>query len=563
MTLAPGWRVAAASFLFVAAAAQAAPAETAKRPGHAAIASANFMATNAGFEVLGKGGNAFDAAVAVASTLAVVEPQSSGIGGGFMALLHRASDAKDTFLDAREVAPGAVDTKVYVDAQGKPNRDTAENGPLAAGIPGEPAGLVYMAEHYGKLPLKVSLAPAIRIARDGFQPDERFLGAIEERKDVLSRYPASAALLLPGGAVPQTGWTFKQPDLANTLERLADKGVEGFYAGDTAKELVASAKAAGGNWTLQDLASYKAKERKPINVDYRGFKIVTAPPPSSGGVAIAEILNILAGYDLARMDVVHRTHVILEAMRRAFRDHNDYLGDPDFVKMPLDMLLSPFYADGLRATILPDKATPSSMLPAALAADPGMHTTHFSIIDADGNMVASTLTVNLEFGSAFVAGKTGVLLNNEMDDFALVPNEPNAFGLRGSVANAPKGGKRMLSSMSPSFVIGADRSAVIGSPGGSTIITQVLEGILAFIDGKDAQGIVAQKRFHHQYLPDTVAVEDGTFDATTTKALNDMGHNLKVRSSWGFMNVVTWDRKANKLDAASDPRRPSGLGKVQ
>ena len=563
MTLAPGWRVAAASFFLVAAAAQAAPAELAKRPGHAAIASANFMATNAGFEVLGKGGNAFDAAVAVASTLAVVEPQSSGIGGGFMALLHRASDAKDTFLDAREVAPGAVDTKVYVDAQGKPNRDTAENGPLAAGIPGEPAGLVYMAEHYGKLPLKVSLAPAIRIARDGFQPDERFLGAIEERKDVLARYPASAALLLPGGVVPQKGWTFKQPDLAATLERLADKGVEGFYAGETAKELVASAKAADGNWTLQDLASYKVKERKPVNVDYRGFKIVTAPPPSSGGVAIAEILNILAGYDLARMDVVHRTHVTLEAMRRAFRDHNDYLGDPDFVKMPLDMLLSPFYADGLRATILPDKATPSSMLPAALAADPGMHTTHFSIIDADGNMVASTLTVNLEFGSAFVAGKTGVLLNNEMDDFALVPNEPNAFGLRGSVANAPKGGKRMLSSMSPSFVIGADRSAVIGSPGGSTIITQVLEGILAFIDGKDARGIVAQKRFHHQYLPDTVSVEEGTFDAATTKALNDMGHNLKVRSSWGFMNVVTWDRKANKLDAASDPRRPSGLGKVQ
>jgi gamma-glutamyltranspeptidase/glutathione hydrolase len=563
MTLAPGWRVAAASFLFVAAAARAAPAETAKRPGHAAIASANFMATNAGFEVLAKGGNAFDAAVAVSSTLAVVEPQSSGIGGGFMALLYRASDAKDTFIDAREVAPGAVDSKVYLDAQGKPNRDTAENGPLAAGIPGEPAGLVYMAEHYGKLPLKVSLAPAIRIARDGFQPDERFLGAIEERKDVLARYPASAALLLPGGAVPQKGWTFKQPNLANTLERLADKGVEGFYAGDTAKELVASAKAAGGNWTLQDLASYKVKERKPINLDYRGFKIVTAPPPSSGGVAIVEILNILAGYDLPGMDVVHRTHVTLEAMRRAFRDHNDYLGDPDFVKMPLDMLLSPFYADGLRATILPDKATPSSMLPMALAADPGMHTTHFSIIDADGNMVASTLTVNLEFGSAFVAGKTGVLLNNEMDDFALVPNEPNAFGLRGSVANAPKGGKRMLSSMSPSFVIGADRVAVIGSPGGSTIITQVLEGILAFIDGKDARGIVAQKRFHHQYLPDTVAVEDGTFDAATTKALNDMGHNLKVRSSWGFMNVVTWDRKANKLDAASDPRRPSGLGKVQ
>jgi len=298
-------------------------------------------------------------------------------------------------------------------------------------------------------------------------------------------------------------------------------------------------------------------------VDYRGYRIVTAPPPSSGGVAVAEILNILSGFDLAKLDDAHRTHLVIEAMRRAFRDHNDYLGDPDFVKMPLDMLLSPYYAAGLRQTILPDKATPSAMLPASTGVDPGMHTTHFSVIDREGNIASITLTVNYTLGSTFVADGTGVLLNDEMDDFALVPNMPNVYGLLGSAANAPAPGKRMLSSMTPSIVFGADRVGVIGSPGGSTIITQVLEGIMAFIDGKDALGIAGQKRFHHQYMPDRVDVEEGVFDAATADALTRMGHTLKSRSPWGYMNVVTWDLKSGKLDAASDPRRPSGLGKVQ
>jgi gamma-glutamyltranspeptidase/glutathione hydrolase len=566
MVHAPSWRVLAASLFLVAGAGSAAAENSPsppKGPGHAAIASANYLATNAGFEVLGKGGNAFDAAVAVSSTLAVVEQQSSGIGGGFMALLHRASDNHDVFIDARETAPKAVDMKVYVGKDGQPNRDVSTNGPLSAGIPGEPAGLVLMAAHYGKLPLSVSLAPAIRIATEGFQPDARFLGTIEDRKDVLARYPASAAVYLPGGSVPSAGWTLKQPDLARTLQRLAAKGHDGFYKGETAKLLVDASRSAGGNWAAADLQAYQAKEREPLSVNYKGYRIVTAPPPSSGGIAIAEILNILSGFDLTKVDVAHATHLTIESMRRAFRDHNEYLGDPDFVKMPLDMLLSPYYADGLRATISPDKATPSDLLPTSMAPEPGMHTTHFSVIDADGNMVASTLTVNLEFGSAFIAKGTGVVLNDEMDDFALVPGQPNAFGLRGALANAPEPGKRMLSSMSPSFVFGADRTAVIGSPGGSTIITQVLEGILAFIDGKSASEITAQKRYHHQYLPDRVDVEAGVFDEATTKALTDMGHVLRNRSPWGFMNVVTWDHRTNKLDAASDPRRPSGLGKVQ
>jgi gamma-glutamyltranspeptidase/glutathione hydrolase len=573
MNVAPRWRAVLLGLVFTLAPAiavadqapaHAAPAaRLAPRPGHAAIASANFMATNAGFEVLAKGGNAFDAAVAVASTLSVVEPESSGIGGGFMATLHIAKGNRNVFLDARETAPAAVDPKDYLNPDGSPNRDAALKGPLSAGIPGEPAGLVWLAKHYGKLPLKVSLAPAIRTARDGFKPDPRLLHSIAGEQKNLERWPASAAKFLPGGKPPVAGAVWRDPDQARTWELIAEHGDAGFYRGEVATKLVNAVRAAGGNWTLADLAGYRAKERTPITIDYRGYHIITAPPPSSGGVAMAEIFNILSGYDLDKMDQAHRVHYIVEAMRRAFRDHNDYLGDPDFVKMPLAMLLSPYYADGLRQSILSDKATPSSMLPHGPAHDPGMHTTHFSIIDKDGNMVAITSTVNYILGSTFVAGDTGVLLNDEMDDFALVPNKPNVYGLLGSKANAPEGGKRMLSSMSPSIVIGPERTAVIGSPGGSTIITQVMEGILHFVDGESAQQIAAHKRFHHQFLPDLVYVEDGTFDAATSAELEKMGYTLKPRESWGFMNVITWDRRTNTLDAASDPRRPSGLGKVQ
>ncbi|HTC27516.1 gamma-glutamyltransferase [Dyella sp.] len=571
MKVALRWRVLLTGFVLTTGAAFAADNPTpstkaaplASRPGHAGIASANALATQAGFEVLAKGGNAFDAAIAVASTLSVVEPESSGIGGGFMATMHVAAGNRDVFIDAREAAPAAVNPKDYLNPDGTPNRDTALKGPFSAGIPGEPAGLVWLAKHYGKLTLADSLAPAIRTARDGFKPDNRLLGSIEDEQKNLQRWPASATKFLPNGKVPAAGEIWRDPDQAHTLQLLGQYGNAGFYSGETAKKIVDAVHAAGGNWTLKDLSSYSVKERLPITLDYRGYKIITAPPPSSGGVAIAEILNILSGFDLTKLDQVHRVHLVVESMRRAFRDHNDYLGDPDFVKMPLNMLLSPYYADGLRQTILPDKATPSSMLAPSSSEDPGMHTTHFSIIDADGNMVAITATVNYVLGSTFVADGTGVLLNDEMDDFALVPNKPNVYGLLGSKANAPEPGKRMLSSMSPSIVIGPDRTAVIGSPGGSTIITQVLEGILAFIDGGDAHDVAAHKRFHHQYMPDVVMVEPGTFDASTSDALTKMGYTLKQREPWGFMNVVIWDRRTNKVDAASDPRRADGLGKVQ
>ena len=530
----------------------------------AAIASANALATEAGFETLAHGGNAVDAAIAVATSLSVVQPEASGMGGGFLALIHDAATGKDTFIDSREMAPQAVSEADYLNADGTPNRDTSLHGPLAAGIPGMPAGLAYMANKYGKLPLTVSLRPAIRLADKGFHPSGALVRSIGRESDVLRRYPASAGKFLPGGKAPLTTDIFRDPAQAATLKAFAEKGADGFYKGAVAKELVEAVKASGGTWTLTDLANYRAKERAPIELTYAGYKVVTAPPPSSGGVAVAEMLNILAPIDLNKLDEVHRIHYLVEAMRRAFRDHNEYLGDPDFVKMPLDMLLSSYYADGLRQSILPEQATKSAWLPSVHAKDPGMHTTHYSIIDKDGNMVSMTATVNTTLGSGFVAGKTGVLLNNEMDDFALVSGQPNAFGLIGGSANAPVGGKRMLSSMTPSFVIGKDRLAVIGSPGGSTIITQVFEGILAFIDGKSAAEITAQKRIHHQFMPDRIDIEKGSDIPTDVLAkLKAMGYEINDTETWGNMNVVVWDKTTNIKSAASDPRNRDGLGKVE
>ena len=544
--------------------AQTAAASAGRGPGRAAIASAHKLATEAGFEVLAQGGNAFDAAVAVAAALSVVEPQSSGIGGGGMFLLHRESDAKDIFVDARETAPAAVDPKDYLAANGDLDKDHSLNGPLSAAIPGEPAGLVWLAEHYGKLPLAKTLAPAIRIARTGFAVDKRFFDEVRYRKPIFERYAASKALFLDNGEVPKVGWVFKNADIAKTLELIAAKGNDGFYRGEFAAKLVDDVKANGGRWSLQDLADYKVKEREPISFTYHDWQIVTAPPPSSGGIAIQEMLNILAGYDLAKLDRAHRVHLIVEAMRRAYRDRAQYLGDPDFVKMPLEELSSPMYAAGLRSTIHPDKATPSDLLPPYMTPPQGPHTTHFSIIDKDGNRVSATQTVNFVFGAGMVVPGTGFLLNDEMDDFALVAGKPNVYGVVGTDANAPAAGRRPLSSMSPSFVVGDDRIGVIGTPGGSRIITMVLEGILAFVDGETPEKFVGNPRYHHQYLPDVISVEKGAFNADEVKALEAMGHKVsESERTWGFMNAVSWDRRTGKLHAGTDPRQTSGGATVE
>ncbi|WP_425598866.1 gamma-glutamyltransferase [Tahibacter aquaticus] len=540
------------------------PVHAAEKPGKAAIASAHKLATEAGFEVLGMGGNAFDAAVAVSAALSVVEPQSSGIGGGAFFLLHRVSDGRQVMLDAREMAPGATDARQYLDAKGELDRDKSVNGPLAAGIPGEPAALVWMAEHYGKLPLKKSLAPAIRLARNGFAPDARSLMFLGLRKDVIARDPGASALFLPKGTVPVQGWVLKNPDLAKTLEIIADKGHAGFYSGEYATKLVDGVKKIGGNWSLDDLARYQVKEREPIVFQYRGHQVVTAPPPSSGGIALAEMLNILQGYDLSKIRGVERTHLVVEAMRRAYRDRAEYLGDPDFVKMPVAELISPLYAAGLRASIHPKKATPSDSLPGFMAPAQGTDTTHFSIIDADGNLVAATQTVNLPYGAAVVVPGTGFLLNNEMDDFALKAGVPNAYGLVGGDANAPRPYRRPLSSMTPTFVVGPERTLVIGTPGGSRIITMVLEGILAWFDGDAPQKLVDNKRYHHQFLPDVISIEKDTFSLDERKQLQQMGHTLSEgERPWGFMNAVDWNRQSGELRGGSDSRGVSGTALVK
>ena len=563
--------------LLALAPAVAAPraATPAAHPPGVAIASGHALATEAGLQVLREGGNAFDAAIAVSSTLSVVEPISSGLGGGGFFLLHDAGTGKDVFIDARETAPAAATEAEYLLENGEFNRDRAMNGPWSAGIPGLPAAFVHMAEKYGKLPLKTTLAPAIRIAREGFPVYARMARGYASRRDVMDRYPGTRAVYLAGGRPIAEGDIFRQPDLAHTLELLAEKGFDGFYRGETAKKLLKGVHDEGGKWTAAELAAYQVRERAPIVFDYDGWKITTAPPPSSGGIALAEMLQILEPWDLSKLDATHRTHLVVEAMRRAYRDRTFYLGDPDFVEIPQRTLTSADYAAGLRATINPDKATPSDMLSGKQTPLEDEETTHFSIIDADGNRVAATQTVNLLYGSGLIPPGTGVLLNDEMDDFALKPGTPNAFGVMGFDANAPKPGKRMLSSMTPTFMESADKVAVLGTPGGSRIITMVLLGILGYDDGLDAQQVAALPRYHHQWMPDVIQAETDAFTPDVVKGLRAMGHTVDVpdeeggddgrRSShvWGNLQTVEWNKATGTLSGGTDPRNPVGAAKVQ
>ncbi|QSQ40860.1 gamma-glutamyltransferase [Xanthomonas translucens pv. undulosa] len=554
--------------------AEAPSATVAAHPPGAAVASGHRLATDAGLQILREGGNAFDAAVAVSSTLAVVEPISSGLGGGGFFLLHDARTCKDVMLDAREVAPESATADKFLDAKGALDRDRSVNGPWSAGIPGLPAALVELATQHGKLPLQQSLAPAIRIARNGFLVYRRMAQGYQSRREVMERYPGTREVYLRNGKPIAEGDLFKQPELANTLQLLGAKGFDGFYRGATANKLLAGVRQAGGHWTAEELAGYTVKQRTPIRFDYKGWTITTAPPPSSGGIALASMLQILEGYDLKAMDPVHRTHLVVEAMRRAYRDRTFFLGDPDFTAVPQRVLLSKDYAVGLRSTINPEKATPSDLLsgqPTPLEDD---ETTHFSIIDGEGNRVGATQTVNLLFGSGLIPKGTGMLLNDEMDDFALKPGTPNVFGVMGYAANAPKPGKRPLSSMTPTFMENADRTIVLGTPGGSRIITMVLLGILGYDDGLSAQQVAALPRYHHQWLPDVIEAETGTFDAATVQGLQALGHALKLpgdsaeggRGSshvWGNLQTVEWDKRNNVLSGGSDPRNDVGKAGVQ
>jgi len=521
-----------------------------------AIASAYPLASEAGQEILAKGGNAFDAAVAVSAALAVVEPSSSGLGGGGFYLLHRQQDGFETMLDAREKAPGAASRDMYLDSAGNPIENASTSGSLAAGIPGEAAAFEYLALKFGKLPLKESLQPAIRLARSGFPLYARLQGGLRYKREAILRSPDAAKVFLTAdGAVPELGFIIKQPDLANTFEAIAAQGAKGFYTGRVAEDLVRGVRATGGIWTLADLAAYKVIERKPLVGSYHGARIVSASPPSSGGIAVVDALNILSGYDLHGVDAVTRKHLVIEAMRRAYRDRAQYLGDPDFVSMPLRLLTSPDYAAGQRASIRTDKAMPSDMLPGIGSQPVGMQTTHFSVLDAAGNRVAGTISINLFFGTGYMPPKTGVLLNDTMDDFSIKPGTPNAFGLVGDAANAIAPNKRSLSSMAPSFVETPKGVMIIGTPGGSYIISMVLLGTLDYLDGMSAADVVKDPRYHHQYLPDVVDYEKGALSADEIARLQAMGHSLKESSRrWGNMEVITWDYATGKVEAASDPR---------
>ncbi len=532
-------------------------AGAAETPDRAAVASANPLASEAGIEVLEKGGNAFDAAVAVSAALGVVEPYGSGLGGGGFLLLHRVADGLDVVVDGREVAPAAGTEDMYLDANGDPVPGASRNGPLAAGIPGLPAALVHVAENYGRLPLAESLAPAIRYAEDGFPAYESLVRRLARRVPTMSE--GAREIFAPAGEPLSEGELFRQPDLGATMRAMARDGHDGFYRGSVARMLVEGVQRDDGIWSTEDLENYRVVEREPLTGSYRDATIVTVPPPSAGGVALINMFNMLSGYDLETADHVTRTHLLTEVMRRAYRDRGPYLGDPDFVDVPLDLLLHPYYAAGQRASLRIDRATPSDSLPGiqAIVSGVGNQTSHFSVIDVDGNIVAATQSINFGFGSGYIAPGTGVLLNNEMDDFSMKPGQPNGYQLLSADANKIEPGKRMLSSMTPTILQTDDGAAILGTPGGSQIITMVFLASLAWIEGADATAMASNPRFHHQYFPDQLMFEPDALSEEEQAVLESFGHNL-VRSRQlrgnGNLQIITWDRRSGAVDAASDPR---------
>lgn len=523
----------------------------------AAIASAHPLATEAGRSILAKGGNAFDAAIAVAAALAVVEPYSSGLGGGGFFLLHRARDGKQVMVDARETAPAGARVEHYVDREGRPIRGATRHGGTAVGIPGLPAGLVHLAQTYGTLPLATALAPATRLAREGFAVDKRY-ARIAGLREAFLQGGVDTQHFLDAGKAPVPGFALRQPDLATTLERLGRAGRSGFYEGSVARSLVETVNAQGGAWQLDDLSSYRVVEREPVRFSYREARITAAALPSAGGIALAQALGILERFRLQDIGEPATDHLVVEALRRAFRDRTRYLADPDFVRVDVARLVSRDYIHELASGIDRATATDSSALRTsepARAESP--NTTHFSIVDSAGNRVAATVTINLLFGAGIVARGTGVLLNNEMDDFSVQPDVANAFQLRGSLANRIEPRKRPLSSMTPTFVEDEKGVLVLGAPGGSRIVSQVLLAILEYVRASevDLEHLVGIPRYHHQFWPDRVEVEPQAFGAAWRDAMKAKGHTIhETGRAWGNMQVVFKAKQDGAAQAASDPR---------
>ena len=524
----------------------------------AGVASAHPLATEAGVRVLQSGGNAFDAAVATAATLGVVEPYSSGIGGGGFWVL-RPANGDPIVIDARETAPGKAHPDLYLNEDGEVQEGKPSlNGGLAAGIPGQPAALDRITSDYGNRALEQNLRPAIKLARTGFEVDERYRALAGFRLEVLRDHPTTRRLFLDEqGNVPEAGALIRQPELADTLETLAREGRDGFYTGKVAQQLTRDVRSAGGIWTGEDLADYETIRREPRIIRFRGARILTAPAPSSGGVALGQLFGMLKARPLPdNADPVERTHWLTEMMRRAYRDRAKYLGDPAFTDIPVQKLLGADYLQDLAADIDPDSATPSAQLPGPESR--GRHTTHLSVIDAQGNAVSATLSINYPFGSGVTSERTGVVLNNEMDDFSIRPGYPNAYGLIGGEANKVEAGKRPLSSMSPVILETDDAVTAVGTPGGSRIITMNFLAVLDILDGKAPSDVVANDRFHHQYQPDEIQHEPDTFTETEKERLRALGHELRdVGRTYGNMQLVRQALETGRITGAADPR---GIG---
>lgn len=537
---------------------------------HGMVVTAQHLATKAGVDVLKDGGNAIDAAVAVGYALAVVYPAAGNLGGGgFMTI--QLADGRKTFLDFRETAPLAATANMYLDKDGNVIKGASTHGYLAVGVPGSVSGMEYARAKYGTMPRAALLAPAIRYAKDGFVLDQGDVDMLHTATADFRKDPASAAIFLNSGEPFQVGGKLVQKDLANTLQAISDQGEDGFYKGKVGAAIVAASRAGGGIITQADLDQYKTRELKPIECDYRGYHVISAPPPSSGGVVICEMLNVLEGYPLK--DWGYRSaqamHVQIEAMRHAYVDRNSYLGDPDFVKNPTERLLSKDYATKLRAVIDPAKAGVSKDIKPGVPPHEGSNTTHYSIVDQWGNAVSVTYTINDWFGAKVTAPTTGVLLNNEMDDFTAKVGVPNLYGLVQGEANAIAPGKRPLSSMSPTIVTKDGKTVmVVGTPGGSRIITAVLNTMVNMIDyGMNVQEAVDAPRFHQQWLPDATNLEVFTLSPDTQKILEGMGHKFAGPQPANHLAVIVVGAPSlegkpvgkNRFYGANDPRRNTGL----
>ena len=536
---------------------------------HGMVVSAHRLASEAGVEVLRRGGNAVDAAIATAYALAVTFPEAGNLGGGGFMLI-RMADGRRAFIDFRETAPLAATRTMYLDAAGNPVPLLSTRGHLSAGVPGTVAGLELARGKYGTRSRSELLAPAIRLAASGFVLDQGDAGFLAEGAADFSKDAPASAAFLRNGKPYVAGERLVQKDLAKMLRIVAKEGERGFYHGEPARLIVASSGQGGGILSMQDFAGYKALERVPLECNYRGYQIITAPPPSSGGVVTCQTLNLLAGWpvDPDGFHSAQSVHYMTEALRRAFRDRNLELGDPDFVHADVERLISPAYAEQLRRGIDPDKATPSATLPGPGASPEGRSTTHLSVVDAAGNAVALTYTLNDWFGARVVAAGTGILLNDEMDDFSAKPGEPNMYGLVEGENNAIEPGKRPLSSMAPTIVTHDGKLLlVVGTPGGSHIPTAVLQTIVNLIDYRmTITEAVNAPRIHAQWLPDTLYYESNALSADTRAVLAAMGHRLEQMDYWNHVAAILVGgpaigappRGSSRLYGAIDPRLPVG-----